>query len=274
MMNPGDVLRIDMRDTPAGYFTAITDETTHQRGIMAASVGNGFRHIVWDPVNFTCNGAPYAFHAMYDTAAAPLRGGQPTAWTTWSAHTDNVAYDVETGHFEAPDAATDPDPNEDAPCFTGPVIPGCLGSDSDFDGIPYHATWPDGSRNTPTPNFLTSPLSLDRSGRFANEYPIARFETDLPRIEEADNGGGLTCDHHTGAGCTNPPPGAFYPWFHLLRSPASLGGRCAWGLTNDMPGQLSDFGGEQAAWGPLQLTDYGFDKRFHNFARSVRNPCP
>ena len=27
-------------------------------------------------------------------------------------------------------------------CFTGPVIPGCLGSDADFDGFPYHADWP------------------------------------------------------------------------------------------------------------------------------------
>ena len=39
------------------------------------------------------------------------------------------------------------------------------------------------------------------------------------RSEEADNGGTLPCDHHTGAGCTNPPPGAFYPWYHLLRPP-------------------------------------------------------
>ena len=63
---------------------------------------------------------------MYDTAAAPLGSGQPTASTTWSAHTDNVAYDVETGHFEPPDAASDLDPNEDVPCFTGPVIPDCI----------------------------------------------------------------------------------------------------------------------------------------------------
>jgi hypothetical protein len=53
-----------------------------------------------------------------------------------------------------------------------------------------------------------------------------------------------------------------------------MGRRCAWGLTNDIPGQLSNFGGEQAGWGPLELTDYGFDKRFHNYARTVINPCP
>ena len=273
MMNPGDRIRVDMRDTPQGYVTAVTDLTTHQSGFMVASAANGFRHILWDPTNLTCNGAPYTFHAMYDTASAPLANGQPTAWTTWSAHTDNVAYDVETGHFEPADAASDPVSNDDPPCFTGPPA-GCLGSDSDFDGFPYHADWPNGSPRFPTPNFISSPLSLNRAGVPAETYPVTRFETDLPRIEEANNGGGLACDHHTGQGCSNPPPGAFYPWYHLLRVPGGLAGRrCAWALTNDIPGQISNFGGEQAAWGPLELTNYGFDLRYHNFAHVISNPC-
>jgi hypothetical protein len=271
LMNPGDSVTVSMHDTPTGFFTQITDETTHQSGFMTASVRNGFRHILWDPVKFTCNGAPYAFHPMYDRALPPLPSGQPTAWTTWSAHTDNVAYDVETGHFEPPDASSDLSADEDPPCFTGPQIPGCLGSDSDFDGYPYHAVWPNGSPQFPTPHYISSPRTGDGQG-LDSIYPIVRFETDLPRIEEANNEGGLACDHHTGAGCTNPPPNAFYPWYHLLRPPS--GGRCAWGLTNDMPNQISNFGGEQAGWGPIELTDYGFDKRFHNFARSIINPCP
>ncbi len=268
LMNPGDRLKVSMHDSTEGFFTQITDLTTHQSGFMVASAHNSFRHILWDPVNFTCKGAPYSFHAMYDTAAAPLANGQPTAWTTWSAHTDNVAYDVEMGHFERPDRSKDLNDDEDAPCLSGPPIPGCLGSDSDFDGYGYHAVWPNGSPNFPTPNYISSPRTPNGTGK----YPIVRFETDLPRIEEANNGGGLTCDHHTGQGCTNPPPNAFYPWYHLLRPPA--GGSCAWGLTNDMPNQISNFGGEQAAWGPLELTDYGFDKRFHNYARRIDNPCP
>ena len=70
------------------------------------------------------------------------------------------------------------------------------------------------------------------------------------------------CDHHTGQNCTNPPVGAsFYPWYHLASVPG-FRGRCAWALSNDMPGQLDNFGGEQAAWGPLELTDYGFDLRY------------
>jgi hypothetical protein len=54
----------------------------------------------------------------------------------------------------------------------------------------------------------------------------------------------------------------------------SLAGRhCAWALTNDIPGQISNFGGEQAGWGPLELTNYGFDLRYHNFAHVIKNPC-
>jgi hypothetical protein len=271
MMNSGDTLRVSMHDTRRGFLTKITDTTTGASGFMTASVQNGFGHILWDPVNLTCNGAPYAFHPMYDRALPPLPNGQPTAWTTWAAHTDNVAYDVETGHFEPPDSSSDLSPTEDPPCFTGPMIPGCLGSDSDFDGYPYHAVWPNGSPKYPTPNYLSSPRS--GAGPFGI-YPIARFETDLPRIEEANNGGGLSCDHHTGAGCTNPPPHAFYPWYHLLRAPAAMRASCAWGLTNDMPNQITNFGGEQAGWGPLELTDYGFDKRYHNYGRTIPNPCP
>src|SRR5207247_1679744 len=81
-----------------------------------------------------------------------------------------------------------PPPDEDPPCFTGPVIPGCLGSDADFDGFPYHADWPNGSAAFPTPNLLSSPHSLNRVGFETGTYPTARFETDLPRIEEANNG--------------------------------------------------------------------------------------
>jgi hypothetical protein len=273
-MNPGDTLKVSMHDTPSGFYTEIDDVTTGESGTMTASTANGFRHILWDPVNFTCNGAPYAFHPMYDSALPPTANGQPLTWTTWSAHTDNVAYDVETGHFEPADAASDADALEDPPCVAGPFISGCLGSDSDFDGYPYHRDWPNGSPRFPTPNYFSSPRSpIDRATNRTSTYPLVRFETDLPRIEEANNGGPLACDHHTGAGCTNPPAGAaFYPWFHLLQPPG--GASCAWGLTNDMPNQLNNFGGEQAAWGPLEVTNYGFDTRIHNYARKLPNPCP
>jgi hypothetical protein len=60
LMNQGDELQVTMRDTRAGLLTEVVDLTTHTRGRMVASERNGFRHILFDPVNFTCNGAPYA----------------------------------------------------------------------------------------------------------------------------------------------------------------------------------------------------------------------
>ncbi len=264
LMNQGDKLAVSLRDTAAGIRSQITDTTTGQTGQMVASEANGFRHILWDPVNFTCQGAPYAFHPMYSSAAPPTASGQPTAWSVWSAHTDNLSFSSEIGHFEPKDGDGD-----DANCFGGPRIPGCLmfgNGDSDFDGNSYQADWPDGSNSFPTPFFLSS--ARTGSG-FTSSYSTVRFETDLPRIEEPNSGG--VCDHHTGQGCTNPPPGAaFYPWYHL----AAVGGRCAWAMSNDLPNQISNFGGEKAAWGPLELTDYGFDRRYHNFANMISNPCP
>ena len=134
---------------------------------MVASVANGFRQIVWDDQNFTCNGQPYAFHPMYDTAAAPEPNGQPTAWAAWSAHTGNISFSSEIGHFEAPDSDKD-----DAGCFAGPP-PGCLGTDKDFDGYGYHLNppgWPDGSSRTPTAFAYTAPRSMDANGDYTNTY--------------------------------------------------------------------------------------------------------
>ncbi len=59
---------------------------------MTASVANGFGHILYTPTSSTCQVAPYAFHPEYST-------GNPRG-NTWSAHTYNVAYSDEIGHFE------------------------------------------------------------------------------------------------------------------------------------------------------------------------------
>jgi hypothetical protein len=272
----GDTVDVSLHDTGRGIEATVGDRTTHQTGFMVGGRGSGFRHILWDPKKFTCKGAPYDFHPMYNTAAATLPNGQPRAWGVWPAHTDNIAYDVEIGHFEPRDGKD----VDDTECTPGPLVPGCLsfssGGDVEFDGYSYHADWPNGTGKFPTPHYVTSPRSPGKGGGYTEPYSNVRFETDLPRIEEANNGGGLSCNHHTGARCTNPPKGAsFYPWYHLANVPSIGGNGCAWALSNDVPNQISNFGGEQAAWEPLQLTNYGFDKRYHNFARTLGgNPCP
>jgi hypothetical protein len=264
VMNPGDELVVSLYDTPGGFTTTIEDVTTGETGMMVASADNGFRHILWDPTNFTCQGAPYTFRPMYATAHTPTMSGQPTAWATWSAHTSNVGFSDEIGHFETPDGDGD-----DLNCHDGPYIPGCLGTDTDFDGFSYQPDWPDGDPLHPTPFLFSQPTFMDSNGDFTRTFQFTRFETDLPRIEARDFG--HHCDRQTGENCVNPPRQAnFYPWMHTIDA-----GGCRYALSDDgVPGEISNFGGEQAAWGNLLLTDYGFDSRYNNFASAImRSPC-
>jgi hypothetical protein len=261
LMNRGDRLHIEMHDTAKGFVTSIDDLTTGTSGAMTASVANGFRHINWDPVNHTCIGSPYAFHPMYATSHTythtATADNQPMTWAGWTAHTWNVAYQMEIGHFEKKDGDSD-----DAFCFDGPTIPGCLGTDDDFDGYPYHKDWPNGSPNFPTPMLVHSPVSTGPHGE-QESFNKIQFETDMPAIEAA-------CDVTTGQGCTNPPEGAkFYPWFHLSVP------SCQWTLSNDIPG-FKNYGGLVKAWGPLEYTDYGGGfVAAENFAHvNLKNPCP
>jgi hypothetical protein len=92
LMSPGDRIRIHLHDTPAGFRADLTDLKTHQSGSMTASVANGFAHVLYTPNAKTCRSAPYAFHPEYSTANP--RGN------TWSAHTYNLAFSDEIGHFE------------------------------------------------------------------------------------------------------------------------------------------------------------------------------
>jgi hypothetical protein len=285
MMKPGDVIRIHMHDTPAGFRTDLTDLTTHQSGSMTASIANGFAHVLYTPGAGTCTSAPYAFHAEYSTANA--RGN------TWSAHLTNVSFADEIGHFEhclQLDAdfncavAGSDDPSgldvDDGQNFCVPGkdawvvhINGCFFNDVDFDAPSYQNDWPGSSPDPkvdqkihPEPVIFTSPTTN------GHQYPTIQFEADLGAIES-------TCSTVTGAGCTNPPQGAaFYPFF----STRSDGGACSWQEGGDfIPGTVNDFGGSSATEfthlisqifpgaGNTPIT------RFENFnSGDMTNPCP
>src|SRR5215831_15965320 len=211
MMKPGDVIRIHMHDTDAGYRTDLTDLTTNQSGSMTASTANGFAHVLYTPTADTCTSAPYAFHAEYSTANP--RGN------TWSAHLTNVSFSDEIGHFEhclqldaefncAVAGSDDPggldDDDGDSFCVPGKDawvvhINGCFESDGDFDGPSYQNDWPGTIADPkadqqvhPEPLFFTSPTTN------GHQYPTIQFEADLAAIES-------TCSTVTGVGCTNPP---------------------------------------------------------------------
>jgi hypothetical protein len=74
LMNPGDTIKASLHDTPEGLATDIRDLATNARGSMTASVANGFRHILWDPVNSTCDGRSVCIPCdVRPCAAAPPR---------------------------------------------------------------------------------------------------------------------------------------------------------------------------------------------------------
>jgi len=147
-------------DTHDGLKITINDLTTGQSGFIVASAANGFGQILFDPNGTDCNpgthNVPYDFHPMYATSSEHTR-------VTWTAHSYNVAFSDEIGHFEycgAVDAEggnclttkkNDPPGVDDGFCFDAAfaaafgLIPlgGCIDGDADFDGVPYRSnTWP------------------------------------------------------------------------------------------------------------------------------------
>ena len=226
---------------------------------------------------------------MYSTSSEHTR-------VPWAAHSYNVAFSDEIGHFEYCDRANvhgtcvNPGLNDqkkdadDVGCFNADAslrirIGGCIATDNDFDGVSYQNTWP-GSLTDPRVDAARNPQSIRFSSPTFNgglNYSRVGFEADLPRIEAADFGG--ICNRDTGAGCVNPPPGSnFYPFFST-RNSSSVG--CFWQLGGaHIPGTTNTFGGSSAAeFGPLLFLDYpgpGFTPihRTNDFRQVLpNNPC-
>ena len=295
-MNSGDVLSVDIHDGAAGLVTTIHDETTGQSGSMTASAANGFAQVIFEPTSGACHQAPYTFRPMYSTSSEHTR-------VPWAAHSYNVAFSDEIGHFEycnAVSAAGDCTSNsedalddDDTGCFPASEsllvpISGCIATDNDFDGASYQPVWP-GSGNGPdssrsTPITFTSPLFNG-----SQNYSRVAFEADLPRIEAADFGG--NCNRFTGTNCVNPPPGAnFYPIYSTgkrqdFATPKPGKGSktiCVWQLGgNKIKDTTNTFGGNSAAeYGPLLFSFYpnpnpAVRLRTNNFRNVLgSNPCP
>jgi hypothetical protein len=298
MYHSGDQLTVDMHDTPTGFQVVIHDLTSGQSGSMTASINNNFGHPLFQPTASHCNDQPYAFHPMYSTSNENTR-------VLWAAHSYNVAFSDEIGHFEycavqsggacttAGVSDSDGVDGDDVGCLTAPAgtppntttLTGCSGTDSDFDSPDYFNNWPGTDPNAvndaalhATPILFTSPLFNG-----TQNYSRIAFETDLPRIEFATN---PPCQRHIfnpadpnpGAGCVNPPVGTtFYPFFTTGVS----GGHCIWQEGGDfIPGTTNDFGGSSATeFGGLLASPYPaagntVTLRYNNFRNILfSNPC-
>jgi hypothetical protein len=292
-MSSGDLLTVDIHDGAAGLTAVIHDLTSGETGSMTASAANGFAQILFEPTSATCHQAPYTFRPMYSTASEHTR-------VPWAAHTYNVAFSDEIGHFEYCDAITgeggdctsngesSPD-DDDTGCYSAAFsllvpIGGCIATDNDFDGTSYQPVWPGTDPNRgqdtkyhPSSIAFTSPLF-----NMSQNYSRVAFEADLPRIEAADFGG--SCDRFTGTGCTNPPPGAnFYPIYSTGSSAQNPNpkGHCVWQLGGtNIKGTTNTFGGNSTAeYGALLFSFYpnpnpAIRLRANNYRNVLSsNPC-
>jgi hypothetical protein len=305
-MSSGDLIRVNMHDTANGLKVVLDDKTSHQSGSMTASPANGFAQIQFDPTGISCNVIPYAFHPMYSTSSEQTR-------VVWAAHTYNVGFSNEIGHFEfcqGPNqipasqfgldnagnpvacptgntegrgASAEPTDGDDNFCFPGSEaltvhINGCTDTNVGFDGAAYTQVWPDGNTAMhPTSVLFSSPTTG------GHQFDRFAFEADLPRIESPG-----PCNRSTGAGCTLIPqtddgnPAEFYPFFSITRAHAGdakhSGGDCFFQFGNHIPGSTNDFG-QNAEYGTLLQSTYigpggGTITRYNNFRQILNNSCP
>jgi len=298
-MNSGDHLQLSIHDSPDGVQAQIDDLTNNKSGSMTASPANGFTQIQYDPTGTSCTAVPYAFHPMYSTASEQTR-------VIWAAHSYNVAFSDEIGHFqycngakvpatpfgldsagnpvtcpagntEGSGASQQPTDGDDDFCFPASAallykVQGCTETNVGFDGVSYTPVWPDGdTRLHPTPFQFSSA----RTGAgYDQPYERAAFEADLPAVEPG-------CNRRTGAGCTLIPitddgtPAQFYPFF----TNAEARGACTWQFGNSTPGDLRDFGRNSQYGALLSLPYLAFGgggatvNRFNNFRNVISNPC-
>jgi hypothetical protein len=258
LMNQGDTIEVTVKDTPQGMLNLVTDETTGQSGFMVASAANGFQHTDVK----TCATTNYSFHPEYST----IKFGN---FLNWGLGQGNVSFDVEIGHWTS--GAHGDNDADDAPCFKGPTLPGCLdfatGGDLDFDGGSYIRDWPDGTTRHPTSLQLRSILgngigpvsSPDGASDYTHVYSKIQFDTEVLASESS-------CIPTTPSGCAVPPHGAaFYPFY----AQSGSGATCVLTFGNDIRGQTTNDFGRDDEYGSVNLPWSFFD-----WSSGVRpNPC-
>jgi hypothetical protein len=300
-MNSGDRITLTTHDTPDGVQVRLSDLSTGQSGSMTASAANGYAQIKYDPTGTSCQAIPYNFHPMYSTSSPQTR-------VIWAAHTYNVAFSDEIGHFEfctgptpvppsqfgldaqgnpitcpagnleGRGAGQRPTDGDDDFCFPGSQallvnVNGCTDTNTGFDGISYQRAWPDGNTAIhPQPWLFSSPLT---GQNYNVNYKQVAFEADLPRIEFS------TCNRTTGVGCTLIPtqdtgqPANFYPFFSAFQG---RGHGCMWAFGDHLPG-ANDCGRNSQYGSLLSSTYLAFGgggatvNLINNFRNIVKNPC-
>jgi hypothetical protein len=250
-MSNGDSILVTITDTPNGLRADVNDLTSATTGFMVASGANGFVH---NANQTDCTTTAFDFHAMYATASP----GQVVPWATLQP---NVSFSFEIGHFElcgdaACSAGNLPDGGDEGekqcsvttttfcnsdsdcppgetcnnPCRTVRGIGGCFASDTDRDGIPYQANWPDGTAAHPASVILGS----------ADDRGVGPLTTSITNTSDYDEGY-PTITFATTQGTS----GTFFPFY----SQAGTGSACRFNFGNDIPGTTTNDFGKAAQYG-------------------------
>jgi hypothetical protein len=214
-----------------------------------------------DPFSFSNNGQSYSGPNVFDTCVGGSQGPDATGEGPCDPNTgicQNASTEGPNGPVACPanDAASGALCEfADANCFQqgartalingSPVTEVsranfCLDNryqngDLDFDGTDYVPnTWPDGTRNHPTPFEYVGPFQAN-----GKPYPQIQFESNA-------GGSEFLCNVQTGAGCTVPPQGSkFYPFWSLSPTFSALGSHrtsCVWNFGNVVPSTFRTFG--------------------------------
>ncbi len=133
----------------------------------------------------SCTEIPYDFHPMYSTSSPQTR-------VPWAAHSYNIAFDEEIGHFDYCTRVTiptgtcngglegapgdqEPTDADDVACFPASAsllvqVSGCNGTNAPgFDGTSYLNDWPDENTSLhPTPELRAGPPHV--SGACADHW--------------------------------------------------------------------------------------------------------
>ena len=233
LMGQGDKVTVSIHDSTHGLQTVVHDATTGDTGSMTASAANGFGYPAYAPTGSSCTLVPYDFHPEYSTSQPPgmtacpagvypnnAAGGNSSApvctdqggtRVQWAAHSYNISFSDEIGHWdwcsnivaghcainakEGPGLTRQNDGDSGFNCFfgvqgadftqggsvaasdgSGVAVPGCLAENDGFDGGPYQAGRWAPAATAPTPITFSSPTTDGK------RYSQAAFEADIPRI--------------------------------------------------------------------------------------------
>jgi hypothetical protein len=263
LMNQGDRLTVSIHDSDHGLQTVVKDLTTNTTGSMTASKANGFGYVDYQPAGTACNNVPYDFHPEYSTSQPAADVVCPTGVypnldgtstikactdqggtrVQWAAHSYNVSFSDEIGHWDWCNSIVEPagfgsghcgltgkegagltvrnDGDSGSSCFTGAeganfALGGSVAnSDGSGVAVPGCISSNDGfdggsyqaGRWAPAPNAptpITFSSPVTGQGENAHPYQRAAYEADIPRIT-ALNVTDYDCSRNTGTRVTKDP---------------------------------------------------------------------